>query len=136
MTGNEPEPGGGASSWADVVRRAPTGILVLAALLALMGAALLVAGIYLVLAGESGWFGGVMIAVGPLMVYVAGQFVQFVRWAGMVVGVLIVLMLISSVIRVIAESGLPGAAVAEIVVELGWLAYLARPRIRSLFAIA
>jgi hypothetical protein len=116
------------------VRESPAGILTLGALLAMAGAGLLAAGAYAALAGIAGWPSWVAtLVVAPLMIYVAGRLVQRVRWAYLVMCVLLLLLIASSALRLATEPWPAVAPLAELAAELGCAAYLARPRVRASF---
>ena len=125
----------GAAKWGRRFRGAPIGVLVIATLLFFAGGGLTIAGVFYLLGGEQGsallWL--VMLPVGPLMVYVALLLVSLHPRAWTVVIALLVLMMLSSVARVLLADAPPYAPLGEVVVEALTLLYLLRPRVRRLF---
>ncbi len=123
-------------AWTEIFRRAPIGVLVLGALLFFVGAGFILAGVFFLLLGTVGIpFGGViMLLVGPLFLYVALQLVLLQRWAWLAIVALLALLLVSSLIRAFTAEEIPIAPLFEVVVQLGTLAYLTRPRVRGAFA--
>ena len=122
--------------WGDVVRRAPLGVLVLGALLAFLGAGFVVAAAYFALAGpEVGWVPLLMgMGAGPLALYVALHLIRLTHWAWLAMVLVLLLLIGSSVWRLLVTPPPPTVPVLEIVLELLGLLYLARPRVRGAFA--
>lgn len=135
MRREESSPGVGAESWGEAIRRAPAGVLVLAAVLCFVGAGSVVGGIYLIFAATAlGWAGwGMLLVAAPLTLYVALHLLRRSAWVWLAVMIFLVLLLASSVVRAIFSPGVPIAASAEIAVEVLFLVYLSRPRIRAAF---
>lgn len=131
-----PSPLPAAAGLTEVFRRAPIGVLVLAGLLFFVGAGLILSGVFFALSGTGrSWLAWlVMLAVGPLFLYVALQFVLLQHWAWLVIVLLVVLLLLSSVVRSLTAATLPVSPLTEIVVELLTLAYLMRRHVRRVFA--
>jgi hypothetical protein len=131
-----PAPLPAAADLTEVFRRAPIGVLVLGGLLFFVGAGFILSGVFFALSGTAGswltWL--LMLAVGPLFLYVALQFVLLRRRAWLVIVLLVGLLLLSSLLRSFTAPALPVSPLAEIVVELLTLAYLVRPRVRAEFA--
>lgn len=127
---------GRAAIWEQQIRRAPLGVLVLSMVLGLLGAGIMVAGIYLGLsrpgAGWGVWLGAV--AAGPLILFVALRLLSLASWTWATLVMLLVLLLISSCIRAVMTPGLlPAVPTVEIALELVALAYLASPSVRGAF---
>lgn len=116
-------------------RRAPLGVLVLGLLLLFLGAGLIVAPTYLLLAGTEGRHLGwaAMAASGCLTLYLSAAVLSMRRWAWTAIIALLVLMLASSVVRAALADEPPVAPVAEILLELLALGYLARRPVRDAF---
>jgi hypothetical protein len=124
-------------SWEQTFRSAPIGILAISALLGVAGLGLVGGGIYWAARGAAGWYAiATAFAVGPLMLYVAVRLIQFARWTWMVLITLLVLLFLSSIVRALTERGPPVAPLAEMVVELGCLAYLIRPHVRRQYLVS
>lgn len=125
----------GTTRWGAAFRRAPIGVLILAALLFFTGAGLTLAGIFYLLAGEEEsvllWL--VLLPVGPLMIYVALLLASLHPRAWPIMISLLVLMIISSAARVVLADAMPWAPLAELLFEGVALAYLRRPRVRRAF---
>lgn len=115
------------------LRRTPAGVLILAALLALFGAALVLGAVYLALARRDvGWVvWASALAVGPLTLYVALHLARRTHWAWLALVMVLVMLLASSVWRLLAAPGLAISPIAEIIAELAALVYLLRPRVRA-----
>jgi hypothetical protein len=122
-------------SWSEVIRRAPTGILVLGTLLFFIGAGFVLGGAYLGLTREDvGWGAwATALLMGPVVVYVALHLVRLTRWAWLSMVLTLALLLISSIARALGSSEIPLAPLLEAVAEIGFLAYLSRPPIRRAF---
>lgn len=121
--------------WALRLGRVPLGVLVLGAVLAFLGAGLLVAGVYLAVArADVGRLAAAAtIIVGPLAVYVALSLVRLARWAWLAIILLLTLLLGSSVVRLVYSPGLPMESIGEIALEIVSLLYLGRRRVRGAF---
>ncbi len=130
-----PTPAPSAPGLTEVFSQAPIGVLVLGGLLFFVGAGFILGGVFFALVGSGGsWIAWlVMLAVGPLFLYVALQFVLLRRWAWLVIVLLVGLLLLSSVLRTFMAPVIPVSPLTEIVVELLTLGYLARPRVRAVF---
>jgi hypothetical protein len=117
------------------VRSAPFGVLVLAAALGFVGVGFILSGIYLAFTSAGmRWPGWVMLLIAaPVSLYVAFHLVHRTRWTWSVMITSLVLLLISSVLRALFSSGIPTAALSEIALELLFLYYLTKPRIRAAF---
>lgn len=122
--------------WAERARRAPLGVITLSALLAILGGALVLGGAWLGIsragAGWPVWAAGLL--VGPLAMYLALQLLSLTRWAWLALVVLTVLLLVSSLARLLLLPGLYFVPIGEIVVEAALLVYLWRPQVRAAFA--
>lgn len=116
-------------------RRVPLGVLVLGVLLLFLGAGLIVGAAYLLLTGAErrhlGWV--TMAASGGVALYLSTAVLRTRRWAWTTILALLVLMLASSVARAVLSAAPPVAPLAEIVLELLGLAYLARRPVRDAF---
>ena len=120
--------------WPDVFRKAPIGVLVLGALLFFLGAGLLLAGTFFLLAGRGGsWLTWATLAAGPLAVYVALSFVLLRKRAWMVVTAVLVLLATSALLRLFWTPGVPVSPAAEMIAAVAMLLYLRRPRVREAF---
>lgn len=127
---------GRAAVWERRLREAPLGVLVLSMMLGVLGAGIMVAGVYLGLArpgaGWAVWLGAG--AIGPLILFVGIRLLSLASWTWGMLVVLLVLLLISSCARAVLTPGvLPTVPAVEIVVEVAALAYLASPRVRRAF---
>lgn len=127
---------GRAAIWERRLRNAPMGVLVLSMMLGLLGAGIMVAGVYLGLAGPGAgwgvWLGAV--AAGPLILFVGIRLLSLASWTWGMLVVLLVLLLVSSCARAVLTPGtLPTVPMVEIALELAALAYLATPRVRRAF---
>lgn len=125
----------GTRRWGGVFRRAPIGVLTIAALLFFTGAGLTLTGIFYLLAGEEEslllWL--VLLPVGPLMIYVALLLASLHPRAWSIMVSLLVLMIISSAARVVLADAMPWAPLSELLFEGVALAYLRRQRVRRAF---
>jgi hypothetical protein len=117
------------------VQNAPFGVLVLAAALSFVGVGFIIGGIYLAFTSAGmRWPGWVMLLVAaPISLYVAFHLVRRTRWAWSAMVTALVLLLISSVLRALFSPGIPIAALSEIALEILFLYYLSRQRIRAAF---
>lgn len=123
------------TGWTAAIRRAPLGVLALATFLAFLGAGFLLGGFYLIFAATAlGWAGWAMLLLAaPLTLYMALHLVLLTRWAWSAMVFLLLLLLLSSLVRALLSPGVPVAAFAELVLEVLFLGYLLRPRIRTAF---
>lgn len=119
----------------ELFRRAPAGVLALAALLGVIGGGLVGGGTYVLLSGGAGLAGWAsVLLLGPLTLYVALSLVRLTRWAWLSAVVLLLLLLASSVLRALVVGGALLSPLAEVAGEVLVLLYLLRPRIRGAFA--
>lgn len=110
------------------------GVITLSALLAILGGASLVGGLYLGLTGATAWPAWLTaLVVGPVALYLAVRLLTLTRWAWLALVVLCTLLLVSSCARLLLLPGLYVAPVAELLVEVGVLVYLWRPAVRAAF---
>lgn len=125
----------GWEGWSGVLRRAPLGVTVLGALLFLLGAGLVVGGVFLALSRrEAGWVPwAAALLAGPAVIYMALHLLRLSRWAWLTMVLLVMLLLASSLVRVLAAPGELVAPLAEIAVELALLLYLGRAPVRRAF---
>lgn len=127
---------GRAAVWEQQIREAPLGVLVLSMVLGLLGAGIMIAGVYLGLsrpgAGWGVWLGAV--AAGPLILFVGLRLLSLAPWTWATLVMLLVLLLISSCIRAVMTPGIiPAVPAVEIALELLALLYLATPAVRRAF---
>lgn len=115
--------------------RLPLGISLIAALLAMLGLASIGAGTYVLIATERGnpWLVASALAAGPAILYLAYQLFRLAPWTWRTLIAVLVLLLLSSIIRLVVTPGLQVAPLSEIVIEIGSLFYLTRPRVRGRF---
>ena len=127
--------GGKAVRWGEMLRRPPAGVLVLAGLLAFLGAGFVVGAAYLALARpDPGWLLlAIGLGAGPLALYVALHLLRLTRWAWLAIVMADALLLASSSWRLLTAPERPAVAIAEIVLELLALVYLSRLRVRRAF---
>lgn len=126
---------GTGAVWESMLRRAPLGVLVLSTLLGLVGSGFVLGGVYLALARRDvGWavWAGALVA-GPLIVFVAVRLLSLAAWTWSTMILLLVLLLLSSWVRLAVTPGVPTVPIVEILVELGALVYMARPSVRRAF---
>jgi hypothetical protein len=123
------------AGWVAGLRLVPPGVLVVAGVLGLLGAGLVLSAAYLTLArGGVGWVPVVAGAgAGPVAIYVALHLLRGTHWAWLAVVLVTVLLLASSLWRLVAAPPPPVAPLGEIAVELLALGYLLRPRVRAAF---
>lgn len=121
--------------WESWLRSAPTGVVVLSTLLGLVGSGLALSGLYLALARRDvGWaVWGAALVVGPLVVFVAVRLLSLAAWTWSTMILLLVLLLISSGIRLVVTPGVALVPIVEMLVEAGAIAYLARRGVRDAF---
>jgi hypothetical protein len=116
------------------IRTTPLGILLVAAVLAMIGLGTIVAGFYLMI--EEGsltlWASIVALVIGPTILYLTYHMVRRTHWAWMALVCLGALMLISSLVRLFVSPS-PVSPAGEIVIELLLLFYLTRPKMRASF---
>ena len=115
--------------------RLPLGITLIAALLAMLGLASMGAGTYVLIATEPGnpWLVASALAAGPAILYLAYQLFRLAHWTWRTLIAVLILLLISSIIRLAVSPGLEIAPLMEILIELGSLVYLTRPGVRGRF---
>lgn len=115
--------------------RLPLGITLIAALLAILGIGSMGAATYLLLTTENAniWLAATAVAAGPAIIYLSYHLLRLAPWTWRTLTAVLILLTISSVVRLIVTPGLAIAPVAEILVELGGLYHLTRPRVRKLF---
>lgn len=123
--------------WARVFRRAPIGVLVIAALLFFVGAGFVIGAVVFALSGGGGgWVAWLsLLGAGPLLVYVALSFVLLRPRSWYIIVTLLGLLLLSSLARAVAAAEPPISPLFEVVVELSSIVYLTRPRVRRAFAV-
>ena len=116
------------------IRTTPLGILLVAALFAMIGLGTTVAGFYLMIEWGSLtlWAALVALVIGPTILYLTYHMVRLSEWAWMALVCLAALLLISSVARLVVSPS-PVSPIGEIVVELLLLFYLTRPKVRANF---
>lgn len=121
--------------WGEVFRRAPFGILVVSAMLALVGAGFVLAGVWQIAIGRPlGWWAvAAALLLGPLVLYVALHLVRLSHWAWLAMCALLCLLLASSVWRLLATPPPAASPLAEIVLEVLTLLYLYRRHVRAAF---
>jgi hypothetical protein len=115
--------------------RLPLGISLIAALLAMLGLGSIGAGSYVLIAteGANPWLVASALAAGPAILYLAYQLFRLAHWTWRTLIVVLVLLLLSSLIRLAVTPGLAIAPLAEILIEIVSLIYLTRPAIRGRF---
>jgi hypothetical protein len=123
------------ADWTARFRAAPIGVLALAGVLVLLGAALLVAGAFnLLLRDGSGWIAWVCaLLAGPLAVYFGVRLAGLARWSWLAVMILFSLLLASSLSRAFLTPAFLGRAAGEIVLEGFVLLYFGRVPVRAAF---
>ncbi|CAN5725909.1 hypothetical protein BH23GEM3_BH23GEM3_08380 [soil metagenome] len=124
-----------ARSWPELFGRAPIGVLVLGSILFLVGAGLIVGGaVFAIRQGLENWpvWGGLMLA-GPVVVYAALHFIACTRWTWLAVVLMLAMIAGTAAVRAVRAEEVPIAPAAEILVSLGSLVYLNRPRVRQVF---
>jgi hypothetical protein len=134
--GSPLRPDGVEESWGDAVRSSPVGVLVLAAGLLFVGAGAIVGGIYLILFSTTaiGWWGWAMLLLAaPVSLYVALSLLRRSAWVWLTMVAALLLLLATSLLRILISPGIPSAAIGEVVVEIVFLTYLMRPRVRAAF---
>lgn len=114
----------------------PLGLAVLVALLAITALGAMTAGLYILMASPSPSVWGAVSAVvaGPAILYLAFHIIRGSHWAWRALVAAIVLLVGSSIVRLVATPGLPLASIGELVVESLALYYLTRPEARAHFA--
>lgn len=115
--------------------RLPLGITLLAALLAILGVGSVGAATFVLLATENAniWLVATAVAAGPAILYLSFQLLKLAPWTWRTLTLVLVLLTLSSIVRLVVTPGLAIAPVAEILAEAGGLYYLTRPRVRRLF---
>jgi hypothetical protein len=123
---------------AHTLRDAPLGILLMAAVFAMIGMTSMMGGGWLVVFGSSGslWAGLVAVVAGPAILYLCVHLVQLTRWSWSAVIMVVALMLGSSLIRAAVSPAVDASVIAEIIAELGIGYYLTRPGIRAAFGVS
>lgn len=116
--------------------RPPLGITLTAALLAILGLGSVGAGSYLLLATNNASLLLVVTAVatGPAILFLSYHLLRLAPWTWRTLIAALILLSISSIVRLVVTPGLPTAALSEILIEAGSLFYLTRHRVRDLFA--
>jgi hypothetical protein len=116
-------------------RGAPLGILLIAAILAVIGIGSVSVGLYLALADgvPSLWAGLIAIVVGPTILYLAYHLLSLTRWAWIALLVVTGLLFVSSLVRIAVTPEFPVVALMEIIAELALAYYLTRGRLRGKF---
>jgi hypothetical protein len=123
-----------AAGLTERIRRLPLGILLLAALSAILGLGSTLGGLYLVIEGGATiWAVAVAILAGPTLLYLAYHLMRLAHWTWLALMVLAGLLFASSVVRIAVAPRVPLPALAEIIVQAAVAFYLVRPRIRSRF---
>lgn len=115
--------------------RLPLGISLIAALLAMLGLGSIGAGTYVLIATEPGnpWLVATALAAGPAILYLSYQLFRLAHWTWRTLIAVLILLLLSSIMRVAVTPGIGTAPLAEIVIEIVALFYLTRPSIRGRF---
>jgi hypothetical protein len=121
--------------WIQSIRSAPVGVLILAAVLCFVAAGAILGGIYLVFSATAmGWAGWAMLVVAaPVTLYMALHLIRLTPWAWSTMMMALVLLLVSSLARALFSPGIPIAAFGEVLLELIFLYYLSRERVRVAF---
>jgi hypothetical protein len=116
-------------------RTAPLGILLIAAVLAVIGVGSVTVGVYLALSDgvPSLWAGTIALVVAPTILYLAYHLLSLARWAWVALLVVTGLLFVSSLVRIAVTPEFPVAATLEIVAELVLAFYLTRAGIRGKF---
>ena len=124
-----------SSSWAESMRRAPVGVLAMGGVLCFLAAGLVLGGAYLALSRpDSGWvsWAAVLIA-GPGLLYLGLHLTRLTPWAWLAVMLLLVLLIASSVGRLLAEPEAGLSPLFEVAVEVLVALYLMRRPVRRAF---
>jgi hypothetical protein len=121
--------------WAEVIRRAPLGILLVGGILCFLGFGLALGGGYLAVArSDTGWGAWLAVLVaGPALVYLGVNLLRLTRGSWRTLALLLTFLLASSLVRAATspEAGL--SPFGEIVLEIALLLYLTRPAVRRAF---
>ncbi|MEX2583232.1 MAG: hypothetical protein WD766_08150 [Gemmatimonadota bacterium] len=117
------------------LRGTPFGILLMAAVFAMIALTAMAGGVYLAFFGSSGsvLVGVLAVVAGPAILYLCYHLVQMSRWAWLAVLVLVALLFLSSVARVAVTPTVQISSLAEILIELVIAYYLTRPGLRRAF---
>lgn len=123
------------ASWADLIRRAPVGVLVMGGLLSFLAAGFVLGGSYLGLSrADAGWVPWVAVLfAGPVLLYFGLHLLKLTPWAWLATVLLLVLLFASSIARAVLAPETGFSPFGEMVVEAGWLLYLWRPSVRQAF---
>jgi hypothetical protein len=124
--------------WGAAFRRAPIGVLVIAALLFFVGAGFVIGAVVFALSGGgSGWVAWLsLLGAGPLLVYVALSFVLLRPRSWYIIVTLLGLLCLSSLARAVTAAEAPISPLVELVLQVLSIVYLTRPRVRRAFAVA
>lgn len=127
-----------APGWAELIRGAPMGVLILCAILFFIGAGFVLAGFFLAFArADSGWMVWTMaLVLGPVVLYLAVHLLLLTSWAWLAMVALLGLLVASSVVRAVGSPDVLLAPLGELVVEALCLYYLARRPTRRAFGWA
>lgn len=117
----------------ELAREAPTGLVILSGILAIVGAGLVVGGVYQFASqGLSRWLPALAAAVtGPIVLYTAFHLLRRAPWAHRALLLALGLLLLSSIARIVATPARPLVPLVEIAVELACLYYLTRPGVAA-----
>ena len=127
-------PADGQRALVEWARSAPAGVLAISGVLALTGTGLVLGAVYLAVMGSVGWMPVVAgVVAGPLTVYVAVHLLRGTRWAWSTLLMVLLLLVISSIGRVLAARGIAAIPVVELAVETIAIVYLTRPSVRGTF---
>lgn len=121
--------------WAELIRGAPLGVVVVGSLLLFLGAGLVLGGFYLALARpDAGWMPWILaLGIGPTALYLALHLLRRTSWAWLALVALLALLAVSSLVRLLNVPGPVLAPLAELSLEALLLVYFARPTVRRAF---
>ncbi len=138
MRTEESEGSPGRAGWAELIRSAPLGVLILCALLFFLGAGFVLGGFFLAMArGDTGWMAWVLaLAIGPTALYLAVHLLLLTSWSWLAMIALLGLLLASSVVRAVGSPDVVLSPLGEIAVEGVCLLYMARRPTRRAFGWA
>ena len=113
----------------------PLGISIIAGMLAIIGLGSIAAGLYALLASGrvSLWAAATGLVAGPASLYLAFHLLRFAQWTWRTLMVVLVMLTISSIVRLVSMPEIVTPPVIEIVVEVVALFYLSRDEIRNRF---
>jgi hypothetical protein len=122
-------------AWSELLRRPPTGVLIVSAILAVLGAGSVLGSAYLAFAyPQVPWPTLATGAVaGPLTLYVAVHLLRLSHWAWLTLVLMIGLLMLSSLWRLLVAPPPPVAPISELALEIGALVYLLRKDVRTAF---